>query len=172
VPLDAMLELDRSISGIRIVKNHALTFAVALALAIGARGIDAQVPATPDECFGFSFGAWSPPLRSVASTYSPGYDPTASAPSGAPRGWAARSPGGGGAQADSVLLLFPNWWPAGVAIQWTEQRGDTLIGIARALVADGKVRNPETAVRAKRVPCGKGDGRPSPPPSDTVASGS
>lgn len=118
----------------------------------------AQRLATPDECFGFTFGAWEPPLKSVASTYNPGYDPTSSAPVGAPRDWATRVPSGrplDATTADSVLLLFPAWWPVGVSIQWSAQRGDTLIGRAVALVADGRVKNPVTAVRALRVACRK-----------------
>ena len=130
----------------------ALTFIEAPAVAQA----QASLSRAPDECFGFSFGRWDPPLSSASSTYSPGYDPKSSAPAGAPRAWAMRSPTGSPNQtqpADSVLLLFPVWWPAGLAIQWTEQRGDTLIGVARALVADGRAKNPETAVRAKHVAC-------------------
>ena len=122
-----------------------------------------RLPA-PDECFGFKFGSWDPPLKSVASTYNPGYDPVASAPPGSPRDWAARiSNGKTEAAADSVLLLFPAWWPAGVAIEWTEQRGDTLIGTAHALVADGRIKNPVTTVRGIHVACR----RPEEPRRDT-----
>jgi hypothetical protein len=122
----------------------------------GASYAQAQAPTEqPDECFGFTFGKWDPPLKRASSTYSPGYDPTMSQPAGAPRSWATRAPttSSPGAPADSVLLLFPPWWPAGVAIEWTGQHGDTLIGTARALVADGRVKNPETSVRALHVPC-------------------
>lgn len=117
------------------------------------QGQPPRMPA-PDECFGFKFGSWDPPLKSVASTYNPGYDPVASAPPGSPRDWAARIANGkSDTAADSVLLLFPAWWPAGVAIEWKEQRGDTLIGTARALVADGRVKNPVTPVRGIHVAC-------------------
>jgi hypothetical protein len=130
-------------------------FVMVLAIApnmLGAQG-QPRMP-VPDECFGFKFGSWDPPLKSVASTYNPGYDPTSSAAAGAPRDWAARVANGKSETvADSVLLLFPAWWPAGVAIEWTEQRGDTLIGKARALVADGRVKNPITAVRGLHVAC-------------------
>jgi len=127
----------------------------------------AQRPAAPDECFGFKFGAWEPSLKSVASTANPGYDPTTSAPAGAPREWAAHVPTGRATNApqDSVLMLFPAWWPVGVSIEWTEHRGDTLIGTARALVADGRLKNPVTSVRAMRVPCA----RPETPRRDTSA---
>lgn len=147
--------------------------AIAL-LACGASSVTAQVPsAAPDECFGFAFGTWDPPLKSASSTYSPGYDPTVSAPAGSPRSWAARAPmsDSSGAAADSVLLLFPPWWPAGVAIQWTAQRGDTLLGTATAMVADGRVKNPRTAVRALHVACRSAPGA-NRTPGDTSFHGS
>jgi len=125
----------------------------------------AQTRSAPDECFGFKFGAWEPSLKSVASAGNPGYDPTASAPAGAQRDWAARVPNGRNTSspADSVLMLFPAWWPVGVAIEWTEQHGDTLVGTAHALVADGRLKNPSTTVRGMRVPCA----HPEPPRRDT-----
>src|SRR5204862_286521 len=106
-----------------------------------ASAIGAQATPTPTECFGFKFGTWEPSLRSVASTYNPGYDPKASAPAGAPRDWAARIPNGRTPEtaADSVLMLFPAWWPVGVTIEWKEQHGDTLVGIARAIVATNEL---------------------------------
>ena len=122
--------------------------------ALGAQSM--ADPRAPDECFGFRFGAWDPPLKTVASRYNPGYDPTASAPAGAPRDWAAKVPTGRPeTAADSVLLLFPAWWPSGVSIAWRDERGDTLIGLATALVADGRIKNPVAAVRGLRVPCAK-----------------
>ena len=128
-----------------------------LALLVVPPALTAQTtadPRAPDECFGFRFGAWDPPLKTVANRYNPGSDPTASAPAGAPRDWAAKVPHGlPEASADSVLLLFPAWWPSGVAIAWREQHGDTLIGHATALVADGRIKNPVAAVRGLRVPC-------------------
>src|SRR5436305_3446117 len=118
------------------------------------RGRSAVDAGAPDECFGVRLGAWDPPLKTVASRYNPGFDPTASAPAGAQRDWAAKVPTGRPeTAADSVLLLFPAWWPSGVSIAWREQRGDTLIGQATALVADGRIQNPVTAVRGLRVPC-------------------
>ena len=116
----------------------------------------------PDECFGFSFGPWNPPLHSVASASTPGDDPVAGRaappPGDAPRESAARlasdAPSGDPAR-DSVLVLFPGWWPAGVSVEWRETRGDTMVGIARALVADGRFKNPVSAVRAIRLPCAR-----------------
>jgi hypothetical protein len=59
-----------------------------------------------------------------------------------------------------VLLLFPAWWPAGVSIEWLEQHGDTLLGRAVALVADGRVKNPVSTVRGVRVACRRSDSSP------------
>ena len=146
---------------------------IAIGLMILVAGMHRVGAQTPDECFGFTFGKWEPSLRSASSTYSPGYDPTASAPAGSARSWAARTPANdsSGAPADSVLLLFPPWWPAGVAIKWTTQHGDTLLGLARALVADGRVKNPEASVRALHIPCRSSEPASRPLP-DTSSRGS
>jgi hypothetical protein len=143
---------------------------VVLALApVVAHAQSAPRMPAPDECYGFKFGGWDPPLKSVASTYNPGYDPTTSAPLGSPRDWAARVATGRptATAPDSVLLLFPAWWPAGVSIEWAQQRGDTLFGRAVALVADGRVKNPVSSVRGLRVACRRSD-----PPDTTRFGGS
>ena len=113
-----------------------------------------SAPREPDECFGFSFGAWDPPLKTVANHWNPGDDPTAASSQGAPRAWAARAPSGR-EPGDSTLILFPAWWPSGVSVEWTSTRGDTLVGVAHALVADGRLRVPSTRVRGLRIPCGR-----------------
>lgn len=135
---------------------QALIYLVAL-IALIPGVVRSQSAPAPDECYRFAFGAWDPPLNSVASTYNPGHDPTTSAPAGTPRDWASRISNGKATDtpSDSVLLLFPSWWPAGVSIDWQQQRGDTLLGRAVALVADGRVKNPVTTVRAMRVICRK-----------------
>ena len=141
-----------------------LALLIVFALGAGAPTVRAQAggASTPDECFGFAFGPWEPPLRTVASKANPGGDPTTGAPAGAPRDWAARVANGRNAAdsvhdsgGDSVLVLFPGWWPSGVAINWTGTRGDTLLGTAHALVADGRVPSPVSSVRGLRVPCGR-----------------
>ena len=122
-----------------------LLFVCALGAPLAAQATGRE----PDECFSFSFGTWDPPLKTVANAFNPGEDPTPAAAAGAPRGWAARTPG------DSSLILFPQWWPSGVTIEWTSARADTLVGIAHALVADGRLRVPRSAVRARRVSCAR-----------------
>jgi hypothetical protein len=106
----------------------------------------------PTKCYGFSFGAWNPPLDSRAAGHGP-LPPPGSVPQ-APQGrsWAADS----GIGADD-LLLFPPWWPAGIALRFSPARasGDTLRGVATALVADGRVRAPKAEVVGRPVPCGR-----------------
>ena len=124
------------------------------ALCVFAAPLAAQTAARePDECFGFSFGAWDPPLKTVANHWNPGDDPTPASSQGALRGWAARAPSGR-EPGDSTLILFPSWWPSGVSIELKSTRGDTLVGVAHALVADGRLRVPSTNVRGRRIPCG------------------
>jgi hypothetical protein len=58
---------------------------------------------------------------------------------------------------DSVVVLYPRWWPAGVIVALptrTPAPGDTIEGRARALVADGRRANPTSRVRAWAVRCG------------------
>src|SRR5687768_5002529 len=85
-------------------------------------------------CFGFRFGAWTPALDWRAAGH-PRRDSTpavAMAPAG--REWAATV--SSGTASDSVLLLFPEWWPAGVKIEVPPtETGDTVNARATALVA-------------------------------------
>ena len=72
------------------------------------------------------------------------------APAG--RGWATNEKEG----ADSLLLLFPVWWPAGVRVVLptrTPAPGDTISGVATAFIAYGDRTPPTSKVRAWAVPC-------------------
>jgi hypothetical protein len=153
------------------------SFAVFAALALGAfaafwaaRPLSAQaVGSSGDaECYRFSFGQWTPPLDWTAAGHS-GRVPHAPAPSSPT---SRREPVGGAVDSGNVppsresaivdsagrapmLVLFPDWWPAGVAVDLPRNatRGDTVHGVARAFVADAHVRPPTSAVMAWRVPC-------------------
>jgi hypothetical protein len=115
----------------------------------------AQGGAAPDECYGFSFDAFSPPLDYAGA----GHPGTAAEM----RGSRTQAPKVVGAREsaiqvddgprDSLMILFPSWWPAGVAIRWSSSTADTLKGIAQAFVADGRVKVPTTSVRGWRIPC-------------------
>ena len=100
----------------------ALTAAIAIGVAgtsLGAQSSDAPTApaqsAAParDECLGFAFGTWTPPLDARAAGHRSGTraDTTPQAPNG--REWAMRLE----TQRDTTLMLFPPWWPAGVAIR-------------------------------------------------------
>ena len=67
-------------------------------------------------------------------------------------------PTGGSAGSDTVLVLYPAFWPAGVAVSLGARElaaGDTVLGRATALVADAHKASPVAKVRAWRVPCGR-----------------
>ena len=60
---------------------------------------------------------------------------------------------------DSVVMLFPKWWPVGVTVALPTRRpapGDTVTGRAQALVSDVRAKIPTSRVRAWAVPCGGG----------------
>lgn len=103
-------------------------------------------------CLGFAFGRWTPPLDWHAARHTGAMDSSGVGHAPGGRGWAA----GDGEMPDSTLMLYPGWWPVGVTVALPTRspaRGDTVSGIATALVADGRVRNPTAKVRAWRVPC-------------------
>lgn len=105
-----------------------------------------------DECLGFTFGEWTPPLDAKAAGH-PAFPPAASLPQ-APGGrdWAVDDT----TARDMQLLLYPSWWPAGVSVRFPNAPRtprDTVRGLAFAFVADGHVRSPEAKVMAWRVPC-------------------
>ncbi len=115
-------------------------------------------------CLRFAFGPWRPPLdwegaghagsaehngeavrrlRDSIFLQQPGRD------HGDGMAWDERSNG-------ARLYLFPEWWPAGVVIQFdtTAVAGDTLHGVAEAMVADAGAQRSTARVRALRVACG------------------
>src|SRR6476620_1590518 len=126
-----------------------LAFAAILATPSSLR---AQASTGDDVCFGFSFGTWNPPLdwRAAGHGDPPSEKSLQRSPTG--RDWAADLPTG----RDSTLVLFPAWWPAGVAVVLPRAAlalGDTVHGEAIALVADFRKQPPKAPVTARRVPC-------------------
>jgi len=134
-----------------------LTLAIAVAMVATRRALAQGMPPAPGSvddavCFGFAFGSWSPPLdwRAAGHGDRPDSARLAHAPGG--RDWAGAS-----SPSDTVLMLYPAWWPVGVMVEIPTRRvvsGDTVTGRASALVADGRLRPPTATVRAWRVPCG------------------
>ena len=135
---------------------HRVLLVAALAF-VPLRPGDAQSVAPRDSeppvCLGFSFGTWTPALswKGAGHGEMPSANVLQHAPSG--RDWASD---GGAGQPDSLLILYPAWWPAGVRVDLptrTPAVGDTVVGRAVAFVANGAVKAPEARVRAWRVGC-------------------
>jgi hypothetical protein len=131
-----------------------LTLALALVLA-PAPGAHAQGRDTlPAVCLGFSFGKWSPPLDWRGAGHGAAPDTNGLPRTAENRDWAVNGMVG---LEDSLLVLYPRWWPAGIAVTLPTRRpapGDTIDGRASALVADGRRTNPTARVRAWAVRCG------------------
>jgi hypothetical protein len=120
---------------------------LAVLLALGGSAVAAQ----DAHCFGFSFGAWQPPLDLKSAGHGqplpPGVIPKA--PGG--RDWASD-----GMPNDTTLMLYPEWWPAGIQVTFPRRPGspaDTVAARAVALVADGGATPPRASARLWRVPC-------------------
>lgn len=130
----------------------------ALGLAVSrpahSQTVPAGEPSDAPVCLGFSFGTWKPALDWHAAGHAVVLD-SALVPR-ADRGRGLASPVSNGA--DSTLMLFPPWWPAGVAVRLSTRSpalGATVLGHATALVADDRTRQPPvSSVRAWQVPCG------------------
>ena len=144
---------------VALVRRTALALGATAVLAAPALAQDAPLPPRPgadDVCLGFAFGRWTPALDWKLAGHAR-VDSMAlqRAPTG--RDWATP-----GTAADTTLLLLPAWWPAGVwvTVPRTPAPGDTIVGRATALVADGRRNAPAAEVRAWRVACG---GRPEAP---------
>lgn len=106
-------------------------------------------------CLGFSFGPWTPPLDWQAAGHGAAMDSSGVAMAPGGRGWAASD---SSLQSMSTVMLFPPWWPVGVAVELgtaAPAPGDTVAGRAHALVNDGRLTPPTSRVRAWRVPCGR-----------------
>ncbi|MGH7709802.1 MAG: hypothetical protein ACREOG_00870 [Gemmatimonadaceae bacterium] len=123
---------------------------VTLVLALATRGAGAQ-SGEPAQCFGFSFGTWSPPLDLWAAGHGRAPSPATQLKAPGGRDWASDA-----VPNDTTLLLFPAWWPAGVQVTFPRRpssTADTVTGQALAVVADGRATPPRAAARAWRVAC-------------------
>ena len=140
-----------------MVKFHAAVMAMsALWSAAGAQRSSA--PSDVGVCLSFSFGKWTPPLDWQASGHA-AVD-TSKVPRAADgRSWATNDEVG----ADSTLMLYPPWWPAGIRIELTTRNfatGDTIVGRAMAFVGNGSAKPPVAPAKVWRIPCGAPAKRP------------
>lgn len=136
--------------------------AVGIALAASLVWPRASLPAQarPDgstdsvsTCLRFMFSPWTPALAWHEAGHQNAMDSSRVARDDAGRGWAAPTP----VVSDTILMLFPPWWPAGVSIQVGLKQlatRDTVVGEARALIADANRPVPTSRARVWRVPCG------------------
>jgi hypothetical protein len=138
--------------------RHLFTAASLVAGMLATHPLAAQQTAPGNEpaCFGFAFGVWTPALDWKKAGHPPrssAADPTA--PNN--RQWAVTAADRG----DSLFVLFPSWWPAGVLVKVRHTpaaSGDTVAAVATALVADGRLKAPATPARVWAVPCGGAPG--------------
>lgn len=126
-----------------------------IAAIAGAQGAAPTRPRGAREesvCLGFAFGPFAPKLDWAAAGHRPIRDRSATQQAPGGRGWASDD----GLPNDSLLYLFPAWWPVGVLVELPRRSpvlGDTVTGRATALVARGNVTPPSARVRAWRIPC-------------------
>ena len=137
---------------VRFFGGRLATLAIAITMPVIARAQDSSATAAPpaaNECLRFAFGAWSTPLDWRAAGHRD--------PSLAPDSTAAQRENATRNSLDRPgdILLFPPWWPVGVYIELdtTRSRGDTIRGVATALVANGQAKVPTAKVMALRSPC-------------------
>ena len=134
----------------------AQAFAILVGAAVLSPAAHAQSPVPdPPVCLGFTFGPWTPKLDWRAAGHGEPVDTSRllHAPMG--RDWAVTAELGAH-KADSLMILFPAFWPAGVIVDLPTRApapGDTIIGIAHAFVANGQKTVPASRVRAWRVAC-------------------
>lgn len=139
--------------------RHAGRFATPIAIAaivvpLMASAPDAaraQLPADqPTRCYGFAFGPWTPPLDWRAAGHGPLPSPGSEQHAPGGRSWAFDP------ATDTLLILVPSWWPAGVAVALPDPPrlgGDTVLTHATAFVANGERRAPVSRVRVWAVAC-------------------
>ena len=129
--------------------------ALAVIAAAGASRARAQRAPSPSDvglCLSFAFGTWTPPLDWHASGHA-AVDTSKVPRASDGRSWATNDEVG----ADSTLMLYPAWWPAGIRIELSTRKfasGDTIAGRATAFVGDGSAKAPTTTAKVWRIPCG------------------
>ena len=123
---------------------------VTLLVALTSVSLEAQSPDAA-QCYGFSFGTWTPALDLANAGHRPLSSATEQPKAPGGRDWASDV-----MPNDTTLLLFPTWWPAGIQVTLSRKprsSADTVSGSAQALVADGRATAPRAPLRAWRVAC-------------------
>ena len=135
-----------------------------LVLSTAITGQPSVVGGQPSPCLRFAFGAWNPPLNWEAAGHAGQAESNGQAARRLRDSIFLQLPGA--AAADGMVwddksggrrvFVFPVWWPVGIVVQFdgATVSGDTLRGMAEAMVADGAAPHPSATVRALRVACG------------------
>lgn len=137
------------------MRSPALWLAVCATVAVPSvmHAQEATSPGSEPSCLRYTFGTWTPALDWKAAGHTTTLDSSKveRAPGG--RSWAAPGVGGSG---DTILVLYPPFWPVGVALAFdprTLAPGDTANVTATAFVADAAVPRPVARARVWRVHC-------------------
>ena len=132
-------------------------------MAVGALSVwpflvQAQAASAPPSCLRFRFGAWTPGLDWTAAGHPGTIDSFRVARAAQGQAWAAGvPPTPKTAAGDTVLMLYPSFWPVGVMVTFDPRAlvsADTVKGLAHAFVADGRKQNPTSVATLWKVPCG------------------
>lgn len=136
-------------------RTRARTAVCAALSVLGAATAEGQnADREPDTCLRFTFGTWTPALDWKSAGHYGTPERVAVETTAEGRAFAAPVQAFG---ADTVLLLYPSFWPVGVALAFDPRGlavGDTVVGKATALVADARTPSPVSKARVWRVPCG------------------
>ena len=133
--------------------------------AISTAGQERAGPRQPSPCLRFAFDVWKPPLNWEEAGHAGDADANGQAVRRLRDSIFLQQPGS--TAADGMVwdetsggrrvFVFPAWWPVGIVVQFDSATvsGDTLRGVAEAMVADGAAARSTAKVRALRVSCGK-----------------
>lgn len=118
-----------------------------------------SVPANePPLCLRFRFGAWAPALDWSAAGHPGTIENFRVDRAAQGQAWAAGvAPTTKTAAGDTVLVLYPSFWPVGVMVTFNPRAfagADTVKGTAQAFVADGRKASPTSVATLFRVSCG------------------
>jgi hypothetical protein len=142
----------------RILRVVALCGSTITAVLFATAAAAQSLPSRDDpSCLRFRFGPWSPALDWNRAGHPGTVDSFRIARAEGGQAWAAAvPPTTRTAPGDTVLVLYPAFWPVGVMVQFDPAAfagRDTLAAHATAFVADGNTRSPTSTVTLWKVPC-------------------
>jgi hypothetical protein len=150
-----------------VIADRKATLILFLALVhsatVRAQGVRPDSAGAPSACWRFAFGTWSPVLDWTGAGQSSDTATQAARAQAARDRAYAGDKRGAEAKAMTVertpkgwlIMLYPDWWPAGVklVLDSAYAGGREFAGAAEALVADAARPIPNTRVRAQQFTC-------------------